>query len=147
MAATVSCWFYICRTICEIQKKSPEEGDMKFKLQKINFLVLFLLFLSFAIQIFQNTGENYVIFFVYMFLSTAIFDLSFEAKKDETLQPRQICWILLNLLTGILLGYDTFCKKNLLLFLCITFWTLFCTFANFILLFKKTRKKDLDNLE
>lgn len=120
---------------------------MKFEFQKVNFLIVFLLFLSFVIQIFKNIGGNYFIFYVYMFLGIAISDLSFEAKKDEAMQLRQICWIILNLLTGILLGYDTFCKNDRLLFWCFILWALFCTFTNCILLFKKTRKNEKQSLK
>ena len=107
---------------------------MRLKFQKINFIVLFLLFITFLVVLLKKPDGNQVVFFLYFFLSVAVFDLSFEAKKDSTLKYRQICWIVLNAMIGGLLSYDTFCQKDVLLFVSFICWTLCTTIINCILL-------------
>ena len=111
---------------------------MKFKFQKVNFLILFLLFITFFVIILRKAEGNQTAFFLYLFLSVAVSDLTFEAKKDEKMKLRQTCWIILNAMVGSLLTYDTFCQKDILLFWCFIFWTLFTTIINCIILFKNT---------
>lgn len=111
---------------------------MKFKLSRMSFLVIFIAFISYSIQLFKNFEFN-AMFCVYLFLSEAISDICFAVKQSGSEKIRAVYWTILNAMVGILLGMYSFINYDKLLSSVIIIWAIFTTITNIILIKKASQ--------
>lgn len=114
---------------------------MKFGLRKISFIVIFLTFSTFSIQLFRNDQLLNAMFSIYLLLSGAIIDICFEIKQSDSKKMRVFFWIILNALIGLVLGIYSFTNYDKLLSSVIITWMIFSTITDIILVKRELRNQ------
>ena len=114
---------------------------MKFGLRKISFIVIFLTFSTFSIQLFRNDQLLNAMFSIYLLLSGAFIDICFEIKQFYSKKMRVFFWIILNALIGLVLGIYSFMNYDKLLSSVIITWMIFSTITDIILVKRELRNQ------
>ena len=113
-------------------QKSRKETSMKPGFRKSNFLILFLLFITFSSLLFQNAEFNAALM-IYLLFGAAVFDICLDVKYRDRRMLRSVCWIVLNAMIGTALSVYIFQQKdmsstvNKFLFGTMILWTAFTT--------------------
>lgn len=111
---------------------------MRDRVQKINFVVLFLLFLLFSLYMLYNKMEFHAFMIFYLLFCASVSDICFGVNdKDNRL--RAYCWIVLQIGLGVVLSVSAYFKGDMFLLGAIAFCVLFFSSINLYVLKRNNR--------